>query len=230
MANRYKLELEKNMPMAYNYRNGMYMNEDGRMGRRKKGDNSERTDKRERRSLQVQLYMDSAKEKELADYYTTTKRSGKWRADFINAMRLFLSLENGSTKVLKTMYSGIADAWEMFTTIKEGNFAAFKELFPDLYQAIRLEAMAEIQTQVKNDSYKDLLQEVRAIQAKLDNLKSTQALGMPQSGGGIKPLNVPQFAAPIDDDDDLVLTAKKDESAGFKANENFLKSMMNLQK
>jgi hypothetical protein len=51
----------------------------------------------------------------------------------------------------------------------------------------------------------------------------------PQSIGGVKQLNVPQFAVPTDDDDDDLLVVKKDENAGLVAGNNFLASLRALQ-
>jgi hypothetical protein len=144
-------------------------------------------------------------------------------------MRLFISLQNDSLRVLRGMYPEIGDAWDLFMGIKDKNFAAFKELFPDLYREIRIQIREELEKESRGDAYKSLLDEIKALQAKLDSLKSLEAGAMPQAGIksiGIKPIAAPSF----DDDDDLILTAKKDEGAGFKANENFLRSMLNLQK
>jgi len=198
------------------------------MGRRKKGNG---IDPRNRKSLQVQMDLGKARERELADYYSETKKSGEWKTDFVNAMRLFLSLRNDSIKVLAGMYPELGKAWEIYNAIKTGNFSAFKEIFPDLYNAIRFEVLNEVSEQSNKEDFNNLLQEVRAIQQKLDGLKSTQTIGLPQGNAGIKQIGATPIAAPnFDDDDDLVFPAKKDEKAGLRAGENLIRSLMSLQK
>ena len=62
---------------------------------------------------------------------------------------------------------------------------------------------------------------------------NTNGNGLKPLGGQLKKLDVQEIPAPQfdDDDDDLgdLLVVKKDETAGARANENFLKSMMKLQ-
>jgi hypothetical protein len=191
----------------------------------------EAKDNRARATIQVQMDLGKPKEGELVDYYKDKAKSKEWKSDFMNAMRLLISLRDGSTKVLRVLFPSLADAWELFSGIQNKNFEAFKELFPDLYESIRLKIREELEGQHRDKAYQDLLQEMRTMQAKLDGLKSNQALSMPQAGAGIKQLNTKPIAGPsFDDDDDLVLSTSKDENAGFQASQNFIKSMMSLQK
>lgn len=188
-------------------------------------------DTRNRATIQVQMDLNKAKERELVEYYKGAAKGKSWKADFMDGLRLLISLRKDNLKVLRVLFPHLANAWELFEGIQNKNFAAFKEFFPDLYGDMRIAIREELESQSRNKAYQELLEEMKVLRAKLESLQSTQALSMPQSGNGIKQLNTKAIAAPsFDDDDDLVLGVGKDENAGAKANQNFINSMMALQK
>jgi predicted transcriptional regulator len=200
----------------------------------KEKDMEDRVDKRRRRSLQVQIDLSKEDEVVVVQYHeaVTNKLSeyyGNWKKEVVQAILLRIELLYGVGNQLEVQFPKLAKARYLYEGIKRGEFGVLQELFPERYNVLRLQIEAEVLNRLNQKTQTDLLKELREIKEKLETLQSKKMDFAPQSIGGVKQLNVPQFAVPTDDEDDDLLVVKKDENAGMIAGNNFLASLRALQ-
>jgi hypothetical protein len=200
----------------------------------KEKDMEDRVDKRPRRSLQVQLDLTKEEELVIVQYHDAVKDKfseyyGNWKKEVVQAILLRIELLYGVGNQLEVQFPKLAKARYLYEGIKRGEFGVLQELFPERYNVLRLQIEAEVLNRLNQKTQTDLLKELREIKEKLETLQSKKMDFAPQSIGGVKQLNVPQFAVPTDDEDDDLLVVKKDENAGMIAGNNFLASLRALQ-
>lgn len=189
-------------------------------------------DPRPRRTIQAQLDMGKEDELVIVQYHDAVKTkggeySGFWKRQFVQAVLLYIDLvyENGKYQLAK-QFPELAKAKRLYDAISRGDFQVFIDMFPERFNVLRLTIEGEVLERMNQDTQKDLLKEIRAIRAKLDELQT--AAPPPPVAGGPKLLNISAIAAPTFDDDDDLLTVKKDNNAGAIASNNFLASLKAL--
>lgn len=172
------------------------------MGRRKKGDNSERVDPRNRKTIMATIDLDTREGELIEGFYKDVKENGgglvSWKQHVTNALSLYIELLDGKKVSLKQLFPELADsialyrelakgkvdrlqhlfpnivsAVRLYVDIQEGKLNVIRELFPERYQVFKLELEADILEGINQDTQKDLLKELRHIKAELENLKAS---------------------------------------------------------
>lgn len=144
----------------------------------------------------------------------------------------------------------------LLISLMEGSIALLAEYFPGIVESIRASAIVEVESQnaalrMENDALRHILatQEARiaeleaqvsqpaasaqfnAILQRLDQLATAQPApaAAPQPVGGPRQLVTAPVAVPeYDDDDTVLLEVRTDASAGSRASQNFINSLMAL--
>ena len=198
----------------------------------KEGEGKLQPDKRKRRTVQVQLDTGKVDERVIVEFHDAKKNKlseyfGDWKAELVQALLLRIDLVyEGGKYQLHKQFPELAKAKQFYDGIMLGKYEVFKEMFPERYNVFRLTIESEVLERINQETQADLLKEIKAIRNKLDTLQSATAA--PVGLGAPKQLSVPQFALPVDDDDDDFLTVKKDKHAGMIAGNNFLASLKAL--
>ena len=126
-----------------------------------------------------------------------------------------------SRQFTATIRNGI----RLICDLKAGRLDILFELFPWV-RADFLEYMASIQPQ-KSEADRAIAEQLARIETLLASDKSVSSVIAQESRGGPKKMAVPQFAAPVFDDDvELVAVSRVNGSAN--AAQNFLNSALNL--
>lgn len=118
--------------------------------------------------------------------------------------------------------STIRDGIRLMVSLRNGSLDVLFELFP-FVKAEFLDYMKEVQT---TPAHSDIKSDIE----RLERLIKSQ--GTQPSNSGIKPIGglQPMIAGSIEDDDDIELNVTQSESSGIDATQNFLASIMSLQK
>lgn len=143
----------------------------------------------------------------------------------------------------------IRNALRLMFSLLAGDLSVLMELFPNIVQRIRDDAIADyVQERPASSDFEALIRDfadhiddrldavqaavATAPQSPLPGLQPVmgQTIAMQPVAGGPTQLAAPQFDVPdFDDDADIILEVRKDETAGAVAGDNFIRAMMALQ-
>jgi hypothetical protein len=154
-------------------------------------------------------------EKAIADKIENLKNSRSFTSVIRDGIRLICDLRDGKLDIL----------FELFPWVR----AEFLEYMRDTTQIVSLAPPTMIQQSPTDEK---LQVQLKRIEALLVQQQGKQAISgeLQTVMRDPKQLGAPQFAAPsFDEEDDDLLSVKKDTSSDKRSTQNFIKSLMSLQ-
>lgn len=196
--------------------------------------------------IMFRFWLDDSKDDEntLIGQVEQLKENRKFTETIRQGIQLITDLRNGSLKVLFDLFPYVkAEFLEYVTSLNQAEQDALEKERQEL-EAYRLQ-LAETAQQQNNHVQQQLERIEKLLVAQghtpINSIATIQPNSKPaaiglnplsKESGGIKPLAVQTDLTHVfdDDDDDFELVVTQAETSGSNATQNFLNSMMNLQR
>jgi hypothetical protein len=184
-----------------------------------------------RRSINITFDYDKPDERVVVDYHKALVSGGigdkTWKHQVKKAILLQIAIGYDDIKALRSASPELADALMLYRAIKYGDLSIMKELFPDRYEAFRLQMESDVLEKTNIQSNHDVMAKLEEIKRQIDKAQMAspkQNDNTIQQIGASNPLPMPVF----DDDDDDLFDVRKDKNSGEIAAMNFIQSLKNL--